>query len=150
MRAVIQRVQHAQVSIGGAIHARIGEGLLVLLGIEATDTTENIDWLVRKIIQLRIFTDSEGKMNLGLEDIQGALMVVSQFTLFASTKKGNRPGFTRSAAPDFAIPLYTAFVERAEELLGKPVATGVFGAMMEIDLCNSGPVTIIIDTKNKE
>ena len=150
MRAVIQRVQHAQVNIGGALHSRIGEGLLVLLGIEAADNREDIDWLLRKIIQLRIFTDDEGKMNRSLEDLQGELMVVSQFTLFASTKKGNRPGFTRSAPPDIAIPLYEAFVEQARVLLGRLIATGVFGAMMEIDLCNSGPVTITIDTKNKE
>ena len=150
MRAVIQRVQHAQVNIGGALHSRIGEGLLVLLGIEAADNREDIDWLLRKIIQLRIFTDDEGKMNRSLEDLQGELMVVSQFTLLASTKKGNRPGFTRSAPPDIAIPLYEAFVEQARVLLGRPIATGVFGAMMEIDLCNSGPVTITIDTKNKE
>lgn len=150
MRAVLQRVDQASVTIEGEVSGRIEQGLLVLLGIEDADTEEDIDWLVNKIVQLRIFPDKEGKMNLSVSDVDGGLLVVSQFTLFASTKKGNRPGFTRSAHPDTAIPLYDAFIEKAREVMGKPVATGRFGAAMEVSLVNNGPVTIIIDSKNKE
>lgn len=150
MRAVIQRVDEASVTIEGQVSGHIAQGLLVLLGIEEADTNEDIDWLVNKIVQMRIFPDEEGKMNLSVTDTNGELLVVSQFTLFASTKKGNRPGFTRSAHPDKAIPLYEAFVQRAGEVMGRPVATGQFGAAMEVSLVNNGPVTIIIDTKNKE
>ncbi|HPE97578.1 MAG TPA: D-aminoacyl-tRNA deacylase [Chitinophagales bacterium] len=150
MRAVIQRVSKASVTVDGEVISRIGTGLLVLLGVEDADTPEDADWLVRKIIQLRIFADEQGLMNKSLQDVHGDLLVVSQFTLFASTKKGNRPSFIRSARPDHAIPLYEEFVQLAESLLGRQVATGSFGAMMEVDLVNSGPVTITIDTKNKE
>ena len=150
MRAVIQRVSKASVTVDGEVISRIGTGLLVLLGVEDADTPEDADWLVRKIIQLRIFADEQGLMNKSLQDVHGDLLVVSQFTLFASTKKGNRPSFIRSARPDHAIPLYEGFVLLDESLLGRQVATGSFGAMMEVDLVNSGPVTITIDTKNKE
>jgi len=150
MRAVVQRVSKASVEITGTLRSEIKTGFLILLGIEASDTTEDVEWLVNKITQLRIFADNDGKMNLSLKDINGELLVVSQFTLFASTKKGNRPGFTRSANPEIAIPLYEAFIEKAESVIGKKVSTGEFGASMDVNLINNGPVTIIIDTKNKE
>jgi len=150
MRAVVQRVSKASVEITGTLRSEIKTGFLILLGIEASDTTEDVEWLVNKITQLRIFADNDGKMNLSLKDINGELLVVSQFTLFASTKKGNRPGFTRSANPEIAIPLYEAFIEKAESVIGKKVSTGEFGASMDVNLINKGPVTIIIDTKNKE
>lgn len=150
MRALIQRVAHASVTVEGQLQSSIDKGLLVLLGVEDADTGEDVDWLVKKIVQMRIFPDEEGLMNNSLLDIDGQLMVVSQFTLFASTKKGNRPGFTRSAKPEKAMPLYELFVSEAEKLLGKEIATGVFGAMMEVQLLNMGPVTIWIDSKNKE
>lgn len=150
MRALIQRVAQASVTVEGQLQSSIDKGLLVLLGVEDADTGEDVDWLVKKIVQMRIFPDEEGLMNNSLLDIDGQLMVVSQFTLFASTKKGNRPGFTRSAKPEKAMPLYELFVSEAEKLLGKEIATGVFGAMMEVQLLNMGPVTIWIDSKNKE
>jgi len=150
MRAVVQRVSKASVEITGTLRSEIKTGFLILLGIEASDTTEDVEWLVNKITQLRIFADNDGKMNLSLKDINGELLVVSQFTLFASTKKGNRPGFTRLANPEIAIPLYEAFIEKAESVIGKKVSTGEFGASMDVNLINNGPVTIIIDTKNKE
>jgi D-aminoacyl-tRNA deacylase len=149
LKAVIQRVSHANVSIENQLYSEIGTGLLILLGVGHDDTQEDIDWLAPKIVTLRIFSDSEGKMNLSLKDIEGAALVVSQFTLMASTKKGNRPSFIDAAKPDLAIPMYEAFVQRLEKELEKPVKTGQFGADMKVELLNDGPVTIIIDTKNK-
>lgn len=150
MRVVIQRVSKASVTIKGKTVAEISDGLLLLLGIEDEDGPEDIEWLCKKITQLRIFSDEEGKMNRSVVDIDGAMIVVSQFTLFASTKKGNRPGFTRSAKPDVAIPLYETFVKKLGEVSGLPIGTGEFGADMKVKLTNDGPVTILIDTKNKE
>lgn len=150
MRAVIQRVKHASVTVEGTKIADIDQGLLVLLGIENNDTSEDIQWLSSKIIGMRIFSDENDKMNLSVNDICGDIIVVSQFTLFASTKKGNRPSFLRSAKPDTAIPLYEQFVSTMEDKLGKKIGTGQFGADMKVDLLNDGPVTIIIDSQNKE
>lgn len=150
MRIVIQRVRHASVTIDGKIHSQIQQGLLVLLGIEPTDTEEDIDWLVKKTIGLRIFDDAAGVMNLSVADIDGEILVVSQFTLMASTKKGNRPSYIRAAGPDIAVPLYETFVRRLSNALGKTVGTGVFGADMKVELLNDGPVTICMDTHNKE
>lgn len=150
MRVVIQRVTHASVTIDEKIKGEIQSGLLVLLGVEETDTEKDIDWLVKKIIQLRIFSDAEGKMNLSVQDINGDILVISQFTLFASTKKGNRPGFTRSAKPDIAIPLYEKFIGETEKQFGKKIYTGEFGADMKVALLNDGPVTIIIDSQSME
>ena len=150
MRAVIQRVLSASVSIEGATYSKIDSGLLVLLGIEETDTEEDIRWLCGKIIRLRIFNDPEGIMNLAITDIKGEILVVSQFTLHSSTKKGNRPSYIKAARPEIAIPRYEEFVKQLSFELGKPIATGEFGADMQVSLINDGPVTIIIDTKNKE
>jgi D-tyrosyl-tRNA(Tyr) deacylase len=150
MRAVIQRVKSASVSIGERVSAEIDSGLLVLLGIEETDTVEDIEWLTKKLVQLRIFNDDVGVMNLSVEDAGGDIIVVSQFTLHAKTRKGNRPSYIKAAAPDTAIPLYNQFITSLEILLAKKVGSGEFGAMMDISLINSGPVTIIIDTKNRE
>lgn len=150
MRIVIQRVSRASVSIGGCEKSAIGKGLLVLLGIEPADTQEDADWLVRKVAALRIFDDEAGVMNRSLLDIEGNLLVVSQFTLMASTKKGNRPSYIRAAGPDIAVPLYEYFCRAVEAALGKPVQTGTFGADMQVELVNDGPVTICMDTKNKE
>ncbi len=150
MRAVIQRVNKASVSIGDRVVASIGSGLMIFVGIEEADTTEDIDWLGNKIVQLRIFNDSNGVMNLSILDTGGDLIVVSQFTLHARTKKGNRPSYIKAAMPVKAIPVYNQFVSRLSELLRKPVMTGEFGAMMVVEIHNDGPVTIIIDTKNKE
>jgi D-tyrosyl-tRNA(Tyr) deacylase len=150
MRAVIQRVSKASVTIGGEIKSEIGKGVLVLLGIEEADTDQDIEWLAGKIARLRIFDDEEGVMNLSVKDTGGDAIVVSQFTLHASTKKGNRPSYIKAARPETAIPLYEKFVKQLEILLEKPAGTGEFGAMMEVALVNDGPVTIIIDTKNKE
>lgn len=150
MRAVIQRVSKASVTIDGNVKSEIKSGLLVLLGIEERDTDYYIEWLVKKIIQLRIFSDAEGKMNLSVQDINGDILVISQFTLFASTKKGNRPSFLRSAKPDIAIPLYEQFIGETEKNLGKEIFTGEFGADMKVELINDGPVTIIIDSQNME
>ncbi len=150
MRLVIQRVSKASVTVENQIIGEIGAGLLVLLGIEHEDSDEDIDWLVPKMIQMRIFSDQEGKMNCSLQDIRGELLIISQFTLHASTKKGNRPGFTGAAKPDQAIPLYESFLRKAETTLGKPVQSGSFGADMKVSLLNDGPVTIIIDSKNRE
>ena len=150
MRIVIQRVSEASVRIEGKIKAEIGLGLLVLLGIEPEDTQGDIDWLVGKIARLRIFSDSDDKMNLSLSDAEGEVLVISQFTLHASTKKGNRPSYIRSAPPDIAVPLYEAFVCTLEQTLAKPVATGTFGADMKVSLINDGPVTICIDSKRRE
>jgi len=150
MRAVIQRVLSASVSIGGTINSKIDNGLMILLGIEETDTEEDILWLCGKIVRLRIFNDAEGVMNLAVTDIKGEILVVSQFTLHASTKKGNRPSYIKAARPETAIPLYEKFIQQLSVELGKPIATGEFGADMQVSLINDGPVTIIIDTKNKE
>ncbi|GAL85237.1 D-tyrosyl-tRNA(Tyr) deacylase [Sporocytophaga myxococcoides] len=149
MIAVIQRVKQASVTIDNTLKSSIVQGLLVLLGIAHEDTQEDSEWLTKKIINLRIFSDNEGKMNLSLKDINGDLLVVSQFTLHASTKKGNRPSFIDAARPDQAIPMYEQFVKLSEVELGKKVFTGEFGADMQVQLLNDGPVTIIIDTKNK-
>ena len=150
MRLVIQRVSKASVTVENQIIGEIGAGLLVLLGIEHEDSDEDIDWLVPKMIQMRIFSDQEGKMKCSLQDIRGELLIISQFTLHASTKKGNRPGFTGAAKPDQAIPLYESFLRKAETTLGKPVQSGSFGADMKVSLLKDGPVTIIIDSKNRE
>ena len=150
MRAVIQRVTKASVSIENRIKSFIGKGLLVLVGIEEADNETDLEWLCSKIVQLRIFDDDNGVMNLSVQDISGEIMAVSQFTLHAKTKKGNRPSYIKAARPEQAIPLYNMFVERLTELLGKEVKTGEFGAMMQIELVNDGPVTIIVDTREKE
>jgi D-aminoacyl-tRNA deacylase len=150
MRAVIQRVTHASLVIEGELYSEISKGFLVLLGIEDNDTMDDIKWLAAKIIGLRIMDDGEGKMNLALADVEGEMMIVSQFTLFASTKKGNRPSFLQSAKPDKAIPLYESFLAEVRQSFPNKVATGSFGADMKITLLNDGPVTIIIDSKNKE
>ena len=150
MKAVIQRVSHASVSINNEIVAQIQKGLLVLIGIEDADKYEDIEWLTAKIANLRIFGDENNVMNLSLKDIDGEVIVVSQFTLHAATKKGNRPSYIKAAKPEIAIPLYESFVKHMEKELGKKVQTGQFGADMKVSLNNDGPVTIIIDTKNKE
>ena len=150
MRAVIQRVSKASVTIRNKIKSEIGPGLLVLLGIEETDNETDIEWLCSKIVHLRIFNDSNEVMNLSVLDINGDILVVSQFTLFAKTKKGNRPSYIRAADAETAIPLYNKFVIRLSGLMGKEIKTGEFGAMMQIELVNDGPVTIIIDTKERE
>lgn len=150
MRVVLQRVTRASVEVNKVLVANINQGLLILLGIEENDTKEDIVWLSAKISKLRIFSDDNGLMNKSVQEIDGEVIVVSQFTLFASTKKGNRPGFTRSAKPVIAIPLYESFVQQLELDLGKKVQTGEFGADMQISLVNEGPVTITIDSKNKE
>ena len=150
MRIVIQRVSQASVTIDGALKSSIRQGLLVLAGFESDDTPEDLDWTIKKIIQLRIFNDSNGVMNLSVKDVNGDILAVSQFTLHAKTKKGNRPSYINAAPPDIAIPLYNRFVETLSENLGKQVQTGEFGAMMMVSLVNDGPVTIIIDSKNKE
>lgn len=150
MRTVIQRVSKASVAIGKETVSSIKKGLLVLIGIEDADTDEDINWLVNKIIQLRIFDDADGVMNLSVMDIGGDILVVSQFTLHAGTKKGNRPSYIRASRPEFAIPMYNKFVETIEIVTGKKPGNGRFGAMMDVSLVNDGPVTIIIDTKNKD
>jgi D-tyrosyl-tRNA(Tyr) deacylase len=150
MRAVIQRVRHASVSTDKGMLSEIKSGLVVFIGIEETDNQEDIEWLSSKIIQLRIFNDNNGVMNLPILETGGDIIVVSQFTLHAKTKKGNRPSYIRAARPETAIPLYEKFVLRISELLGKPAGTGEFGAMMVVEIHNDGPVTIIIDTRNKE
>ena len=150
MRAVVQRVSKASVTVEGEIISKIGLGLLILLGVENEDAKADIEWLSRKIVNLRIFNDEEGIMNKSLLEINGEAIVVSQFTLHASTKKGNRPSYLKAAKPEIAIPAYENFVERLEIDLGKKVGTGVFGADMKVELLNDGPVTITIDTKNKE
>jgi D-tyrosyl-tRNA(Tyr) deacylase len=150
MRAVVQRVRKASVSVGEKNIASIGKGLTVFVGIEEADTREDLEWLGNKIIQLRIFNDSNGIMNLSVLETGGEILVVSQFTLHAKTKKGNRPSYIKAAPPEKAIPVYNEFINHLTELLGKPVRTGEFGAMMLVEIHNDGPVTIIIDTKNKE
>ncbi|MFP9097834.1 D-aminoacyl-tRNA deacylase [Flavobacterium sp. RHBU_24] len=150
MRVVLQRVSHASVTIEGEKVSDIGQGLLLLVGIEAADTAEDIEWLCAKIVKLRVFADEAGIMNLSIQDIDGDIIVVSQFTLHALTKKGNRPSYIKAARPEVAIPLYEAFVAKLQSDLVKPVQTGRFGADMKVLLLNDGPVTIIFDTKNKE
>lgn len=150
MRVVIQRVKEASVTVEGKNSSKIKRGFLILLGIENEDTNNDIEWLSRKIVQLRVFSDEKGAMNTSLQEIQGDLLVVSQFTLHASTKKGNRPSFIKAARPEVAIPLYEKFIEQLERDSNQKVATGQFGAMMEVALVNDGPVTIVIDSKIRE
>jgi D-aminoacyl-tRNA deacylase len=150
MRVVIQKVSQASVTVNSETVANIGAGLLVLVGIEDADTLDDIEWLSKKIVQLRIFLDDQGVMNRSVLDTRGDIIVVSQFTLHAMTKKGNRPSYIKASKPDYAIPMYEKFCEQLSSDLGKPVGKGVFGAMMEVALINDGPVTICIDTKNKE
>lgn len=150
MRTVIQRVQHASVTINGSIKSSIGNGFLLLLGIEATDTSEDVDWLVKKVSALRVFDDENGVMNRSIIDVQGEALVISQFTLYASYKKGNRPSWFRAASHDISVPLYEEFCSKLSAALSKEVGTGEFGADMKVELLNDGPVTICMDTKNKE
>lgn len=150
MRAVIQRVTKASVTINGLVHSQIDNGLLVLIGIEDADTVEDIGWLSAKIVNLRIFNDDQGVMNVSVKEADGAVLLVSQFTLQASTKKGNRPSYLKASKPDIAIPVYEKMIAQLSADLGKQIATGVFGADMKVELLNDGPVTILIDTKNKE
>jgi D-aminoacyl-tRNA deacylase len=150
VRAVIQKVTQARVTIGETIAGAIGKGLLVLVAIEAADSAEDVEWLSGKVVRMRIFEDEHGLMNRSVQDETGEILVVSQFTLFASTKKGNRPSFSRSAVPEIAIPLYELFVRRLETDLGRAIQTGRFGANMMVELTNAGPVTIVIDSKNRE
>lgn len=150
MRVVIQRVKEASVVSNGVLSGQIGQGLLVLLGVENRDTEADVHWLIKKIIAMRIFSDEAGKMNLSVQDIKGSLLVVSQFTLFASTKKGNRPGFTGAASPSIAIPLYEYFVNQLRQESGLQIATGEFGTDMQVSLVNDGPVTIIMDSHAPE
>ena len=150
MRAVIQRVSEASVSINGTVKGAIGKGLLILVAIEDSDTAEDIEWMSGKIVRMRIFNDPQGLMNLSVQDIGGELLVISQFTLFANTKKGNRPSYIRSARPEAAVPLYEAFLSRLAQDLGREVKSGEFGADMKVTLCNDGPVTILVDSKQRE
>ena len=150
MRAVIQRVKRASVLIEGSVHAAIGSGLMVLLGIEDADGADDISWLSNKLINLRIFNDSAGEMNIPLIESGGEILLISQFTLYAATKKGNRPSYMRASKPGIAIPLYESMVKQLENDLGKKVGTGVFGADMQVELLNDGPVTILIDTKQRD
>jgi len=150
MRVVIQRVASASVTIAGQAKSSIQTGLLILLGIEEVDTAEDIEWLSGKIVRLRVFPDDQGVMNRSVQEVGGDVLVVSQFTLHASTKKGNRPSYIRAARPEVAVPLYEAFVRKLSEDLGKPVQTGEFGADMQVALVNDGPVTLVIDTKARE
>lgn len=150
MRVLIQRVSHAKVEVEGAITGSINKGLLVLLGVEDADTVEDLNWLVQKIIKMRIFSDSEGKMNLSVSDVQGDLLVVSQFTLHAGTRKGNRPSFIKAGKPAFANKMYEQFMDELRKASGLKVESGIFGADMKVDLLNDGPVTIWMDSKNKE
>lgn len=150
MRAVIQRVSQAHVSIAGQVKSQIGRGLLVLLAIETTDTATDIEWLSGKLVRLRIFADDAGLMNRSVQDISGEILLISQFTLFASTKKGNRPSYLRSARPEIAIPLYEQFKTRLALDLGRAIGSGEFGADMQVSLINDGPVTLLIDSKNPE
>ena len=150
MRAVVQRVSEASVTIAGQIRGAIQTGLLVLLAVEEADTPEDIEWLSGKIVRLRIFPDDQGVMNRSVQEVGGDILVISQFTLFASTKKGNRPSYSRAARPEIAVPLFEAFTRKLSGDLGKPVQTGEFGADMKVSLINDGPVTIVIDSRNKE
>jgi len=150
MRTVVQRVTQASVSIDGAVKSQIGKGLMLLVGFEETDTEDDLNWLAAKICKLRIFDDEQGVMNVSVQDVDGEILAVSQFTLHASTKKGNRPSYIKAAKPEIAIPLYEKFIEILETEFGKKIQTGIFGTYMKIALVNDGPVTIFIDTKNKE
>lgn len=150
MRVVIQRVKNASVIINKETRREIGKGYLILLGIENSDTIDDIEWLCGKISRIRLFTDDHGLMNKSISEVQGNVLLISQFTLYASTKKGNRPSFTKAAQPNIAIPLYKEFIHKLEAILRKPIETGEFGAQMEVSLINDGPVTLTIDTKNKE
>jgi D-tyrosyl-tRNA(Tyr) deacylase len=150
MRTVIQKVSKASVTVENEVISSIEKGLVVLLGIEDADTDEDIDWLVKKITQLRIFNDENGVMNRSVKDVEGEVIVVSQFTLHANTKKGNRPSYIRASKPDFAVPMYEKFIQKMEATMGKKAGTGKFGAMMDVELVNDGPVTIIIDSKRKD
>jgi D-tyrosyl-tRNA(Tyr) deacylase len=150
MRAVIQRVQEASVTINNQIHAAIAKGLLVLIGVEDADAREDIEWLCAKIVNLRIFDDDNGVMNLGVKEIGGEILLISQFTLHAATKKGNRPSYIKASKPEIAVPLYEEMIRQLEKELEKTIGTGIFGADMKVRLLNDGPVTIIIDTKNRE
>ena len=150
MRAVIQRVAHASVTIEGAVKSEIGQGFLILLGVCDEDSMEDVDWLVKKVANLRVFDDEQGVMNLSIQDIGGNALVVSQFTLYASYKKGNRPSWFKAGSHEHSIPLYEAFCRQLSEVIGKAVGTGEFGADMKVELLNDGPVTICMDTKNKE
>lgn len=150
MRIVAQRVSRASVTIDGKVKSAIGQGMMVLLGIEEADNEEDVEWLCAKLAKMRIFSDENDAMNLDINQVEGSFLVVSQFTLHAMTKKGNRPSFIRAARPEQAIPLYELFVKRLREVSGREVLTGEFGAMMEVELINDGPVTIIMDSKNKE
>ncbi len=150
MRAVIQRVTEAKVTIGGAVKGAIQTGLAVLLAVEPADTDEDIEWLSGKIVRLRIFNDENGLMNRSVQEVHGDILLVSQFTLFASTRKGNRPSYSRSAPPEIAVPLYERFVARLSQDLARPIQTGEFGAHMLLSLVNDGPVTILIDSKDRE
>ena len=150
MRTVIQRTQKASVTIDGIRKSQIGQGLLVLIGVEEQDNEEDIAWLTKKIVNLRIFDDENGVMNKSVKDVKGEILTISQFTLFASTKKGNRPSYLRAGKHEITVPLYEKFCKALEQELGKPIGTGEFGAYMEVELINDGPVTICIDTKNKE
>ena len=150
MRIVIQRVSRASVTIGGNLKSAIGKGFLILLGVEESDTEDDVEWLVKKVIGLRVFDDENGVMNLNISQVGGDMLVVSQFTLFASYKKGNRPSWLRAAKHEISVPLYEFFCRRLQEETGKEIGTGEFGAMMDVELLNDGPVTICMDTKNKE
>ena len=150
MRIIIQRVREASVTINGQLHSSIGRGMMILVGIEEADGDDDIDFLTKKVVNMRIFDDENGVMNRSVLDIGGEILVVSQFTLHASTKKGNRPSYIKAAKPDISVPLYEKFCTRLSSLLGKPVKTGVFGADMQCALTNDGPVTIFMDSKNKE
>ncbi|PYL00279.1 MAG: D-tyrosyl-tRNA(Tyr) deacylase [Verrucomicrobia bacterium] len=150
MRAVIQRVSEASVIINGQVRGAIQKGLVVLLALEETDTPEDIEWLSGKVVRLRVFNDDQGLMNRSIQEVQGDLLLISQFTLFASTKKGNRPSYSRAARPEIAVPLYQAFARKLAQDLGKPIQTGEFGADMKVTLVNDGPVTIIMDSRNNE
>jgi len=150
MRVVVQRVRHAEVGVAGRIRGRIGVGLLVLAGFEEADQPADLDWMVGKLVRLRVFADDQGVMNRSVADIGGEILAISQFTLYASTKKGNRPSWSRAARGERSQPLFDAFVERLAQVLGRPVATGVFGADMQVSLVNDGPVTIVIDSRAAE
>jgi D-tyrosyl-tRNA(Tyr) deacylase len=150
MRIVIQRVTEGSVTINNSVHNSIGQGFVVLVGFEESDTEEDLQWIAKKIVDMRIFSDSEGKMNLSIQDVGGEILLISQFTLFASTKKGNRPSFIRSAKPDIAIPLYEQFIVILNSHLPDKIKTGIFGADMKVALVNDGPVTILMDSKDRE
>ena len=150
MRLIIQRVSYSSVTIDGKLHSAIGAGMMILLGIEDADGKEDIDWLCRKVVNLRIFNDENGVMNRSILECGGEILVVSQFTLFASTRKGNRPSYIKAARPEISVPLYEAFCQTLSDMLGTPVKTGVFGADMKVELLNDGPVTILIDSKMRE